>query len=200
MYPDLHRNLLLVMICFFSHFHTSATWFHAILIHLRWLMDDTTYENYPVTKRCFSLTFLVQAGKYAKQGLVWTIRHWLIGESDMMKNVEKSWNHITKYFIELNIDKSTLLPFELTKDTPYLALSGELWSVFYEYFNRNWSCYKGFLLFHTLWFDIQRFGHDVQYPIQTFGLAMFSDHKNGYTIWNERVQWKYKNIYLSSGL
>ena len=39
------------------------------------------------------------------------------------------------------------LPFELTKDTPYLALSGELWSVIYEYFNRNWSCYKGFLLF-----------------------------------------------------
>ena len=28
-----------------------------------------------------------------------------------------------------------MLPFELTKDTPYLALSGELWSVFYEYFN-----------------------------------------------------------------
>ena len=40
-----------------------------------------------------------------------------------------------------------MVPFELTKDTPYLALSGELWSVFYEYFNRNWSCYKGFLLY-----------------------------------------------------
>ena len=40
-----------------------------------------------------------------------------------------------------------MLPFELTKDTPYLALSGELWSVFYEYFNRNWPCYKGFLLY-----------------------------------------------------
>ena len=40
-----------------------------------------------------------------------------------------------------------MLPFELKKDTPYLALSGELWSVFYEYFNRNWSCYKGFLLY-----------------------------------------------------
>ena len=40
-----------------------------------------------------------------------------------------------------------MLPFELTKDTPYLALSDELWSVFYEYFNRNWSCYKGFLLY-----------------------------------------------------
>ena len=42
-----------------------------------------------------------------------------------------------------------MLPFELTKDTPYLALSGELWSVFYEYFNRNWPCYKGFLLYHA---------------------------------------------------
>ena len=43
-----------------------------------------------------------------------------------------------------------MLPFELTKDTPYLALSGELWSVFYEYFNRNWPCYKGFLLYLLL--------------------------------------------------
>ena len=40
-----------------------------------------------------------------------------------------------------------MLPFELTKDTPYLALLGELWSVFCEYFNRNWPCYKGFLLY-----------------------------------------------------
>ena len=40
-----------------------------------------------------------------------------------------------------------MLPFELTKDTPYLALSGELWSVFYEYYNRNWLWYKGFLLY-----------------------------------------------------
>ena len=48
------------------------------------------------------------------------------------------------------ISLHNMLPFELTKDTPYLALSGELWSVFYEYFNRNWSCYKGFLLYITL--------------------------------------------------
>ena len=40
-----------------------------------------------------------------------------------------------------------MLPFELTKDTPYLALSGELWNVFYQYFNRNWPCYKRFLLY-----------------------------------------------------
>ena len=37
-----------------------------------------------------------------------------------------------------------MLPFELTKDTPYLALSGELWSVFYEYFNRIDRVIKGF--------------------------------------------------------
>ena len=41
-----------------------------------------------------------------------------------------------------------MLPFELTKDTPYLALSGVLWSVFCEYFNINWPCYKGFLLYY----------------------------------------------------
>ena len=46
-----------------------------------------------------------------------------------------------------------MLPFELTKDTPYLALSGELWSVFYEYFNKNWPCYKGFLLY-VAWFKV----------------------------------------------
>ena len=43
-----------------------------------------------------------------------------------------------------------MLPFELTKDTPYLSLSGELWSVFYEYFNKNWPCYKGFLLYNCV--------------------------------------------------
>ena len=37
-----------------------------------------------------------------------------------------------------------MLPFELTKDTPYLALSGELWSVFYEYFTEIDRVVKGF--------------------------------------------------------
>ena len=57
-----------------------------------------------------------------------------------------------------------MLPFELTKYTPYLALSGELWSVFYEYFNRNWSCYKGFLLY-------------LQNEMSSILFNMFSDHK-----------------------
>ena len=37
-----------------------------------------------------------------------------------------------------------MLPFELTKDTPYLALLGELWSVFYEYFTEIDRVIKGF--------------------------------------------------------
>ena len=64
------------------------------------------------------------------------------------------WRPFIARFIIVNILQSSILislhiilPFELTKDTPYLALSGELWTVFYEYFNRNWSCYKGFLLY-----------------------------------------------------
>ena len=63
----------------------------------------------------------------------------------LVNTVETLYSTIyyNKYFIELHIDKST----------QYVALSGELWSVFYEFFNRNWSCYKGFLLYDAciLW-------------------------------------------------
>ena len=37
--------------------------------------------------------------------------------------------------------------FELTKDTPYLALTVELWSVFCEYFGEKLPCYEGSLLY-----------------------------------------------------
>ena len=36
--------------------------------------------------------------------------------------------------------------YTLTKDTPYLALTGELWSVYYENLGENWSCYNGTVL------------------------------------------------------
>ena len=35
------------------------------------------------------------------------------------------------------------LDFELTRNTPYLTLTNELWDVFCEYFGENWPCYKG---------------------------------------------------------
>ena len=60
------------------------------------------------------------------------------------------------------ISLHNMLPFELTKDTPYLALSGELWSVFYEYLNRNWSCYKGFLLYIYTWVLSKGVMHDLK--------------------------------------
>ena len=34
-----------------------------------------------------------------------------------------------------------------TKDTPYLALTGELWGVFSEYFWENWPRYNGTALY-----------------------------------------------------
>ena len=71
-------------------------------------------------------------------------------------SMQLQWRPFIARFIIANILYSSILislhnmlPFELIKDTSYLALSGELWSVFYEYFNRNWSCYRGFLLYTT---------------------------------------------------
>ena len=57
-----------------------------------------------------------------------------------------------------------MLPFELTKDTPYLALSGELWSVFYEYFTEIDRVIKGFYC--------TRFMIDSQHCITGSGLEL----------------------------
>ena len=36
---------------------------------------------------------------------------------------------------------------KLKTDTPYLALMGELWGVYYENFEEKWPCYNGTTLF-----------------------------------------------------
>ena len=51
--------------------------------------------------------------------------------------------------------------FELTKDTPYLALTGELWDVFCEYFDEKRSCYKGVLLYHIS-------GNNVHHKVRVY--------------------------------
>ena len=33
--------------------------------------------------------------------------------------------------------------FELTTDTPYFTLKGELWGVYYKHFEENWPRYNG---------------------------------------------------------
>ena len=38
-----------------------------------------------------------------------------------------------------------------TKDTPYLALTGELWGVFCEYLWENQLCYNGTALYLSSW-------------------------------------------------
>ena len=52
--------------------------------------------------------------------------------------------YCSKYFVELNIDKFTQY-VALWTHKRHPIPRPKLWSVFYEYFNRNWSCYKGFL-------------------------------------------------------
>ena len=39
--------------------------------------------------------------------------------------------------------------FWLTTDTPYLALTGELWGVYYENFEENWPRYNGTVLYQV---------------------------------------------------
>ena len=38
---------------------------------------------------------------------------------------------------------------KLTKETPYLALTGELWAVYYEDFDENWPRYNGTALYNV---------------------------------------------------
>ena len=42
--------------------------------------------------------------------------------------------------------------FKLTTDTPYHALMGELWGVYYENFEENWLCYNNTTLYVTMQF------------------------------------------------
>ena len=37
--------------------------------------------------------------------------------------------------------------FEPTKDTPYIAITGELWGVFYEDLGENWPLYNDIALY-----------------------------------------------------
>ena len=61
------------------------------------------------------------------------------------------------------------LEFDFTKDTPYLALTGELWGVFSEDFGENWSRYNSTILHFFQTEDLKFFypgslletGHDI---------------------------------------
>ena len=106
-----------------------------------------------------------------------------------------------------------MLPFELTKDTPYLALSGELWSVFCEYFNRNWPCYKGFLLywFHYVCPSIRRAcricagdqwipltkGQWCPKPIHVMTSCNFPLPSGNFVAYSNTVETLYSTIYYS---
>ena len=42
--------------------------------------------------------------------------------------------------------------FELTKDTPWLVLRGNLWNLYFEYFRENWPYHYGTIFYLQHWF------------------------------------------------
>ena len=71
-----------------------------------------------------------------------------------------------KEFIRCVHDNTT--DFELTKDTPYLDLTGKLWGVFGEDFGENWPNYNC----TELWYTCRGPGVGVTKPI--FSVPLFS--------------------------
>ena len=59
------------------------------------------------------------------------------------------WSNIVRYYINNYRNWGRISDAGSTKDTPYLALTGELWSVFYEYLWENWPCYNGTALCYS---------------------------------------------------
>ena len=51
--------------------------------------------------------------------------------------------------------------FELTLDTPYLALTGKVWGVYREYFGENWPRYNGTALYFASL--IEKTGYPLQH-------------------------------------
>ena len=78
------------------------------------------------------------------------------GQFNTLHTVYFSWNlstarchcNMVKYNMVLDttlqwLRRNLNQEFEPTKDTPYLALTGELWGVFCENFGKNWPRYNG---------------------------------------------------------
>ena len=129
-------------------------------------------------------------------------------------HLQIQWRPFIARFIIANILYSSILVslhnmlhFELTKDTPYLALSGELWSVFYEYFNRNWPCYKGFLLYGVCCHPAQHLWSlpvqlcECQLPPMLWRMAEVTDisgSKLGHHWFNWTLENKYQLVVILS--
>ena len=53
------------------------------------------------------------------------------------------WSHILRYCVITGTKAEYQSDAGSTKDTPYLALTGELWGVLCKHLWENWSCYNG---------------------------------------------------------
>ena len=75
--------------------------------------------------------------------------------SKLLFNTTVEWRYnrsnLSWHFIQRGHDSNrTLIRFQTT-DTPYLALTGELWGVYYENFEETWPRYNGITLYLIWW-------------------------------------------------
>ena len=63
-----------------------------------------------------------------------------------------TWLNITWFSIWFDNEVKYASEVIFTKDTPYLALTGELWGVFCEDLGENWPRYKGTALCMFIWY------------------------------------------------
>ena len=100
--------------------------------------------------------------------------------------------YYSKYFIELNFDKSTQYVALWThKRHP---IPRPKWSVFCEYFNRNWPCYKGFLLYSIclVFWSYVRISNWIHMIVSLCSQGHFTDI--GAIIWLPQCQWSVPEI------
>ena len=69
----------------------------------------------------------------------------------------------------------------LTKDTPYLALAGELWGVYCDEFSEYWSSYNGIALYqqkpHYLCLNVL-----YDYNLAVCGLETYTVYQKAYIV------------------
>ena len=80
----------------------------------------------------------------AIKGLAQTVLTWEGKVFAAADAAETDWKHkVTPERGDLMTEAKLKPEFVLTKDTPYLALTGELWSVYWEDLGENWLHYNG---------------------------------------------------------
>ena len=129
------------------YYYSSTVWSYkpwwAVDLQARYtvLNISLTYTNWKSTSMCFIHSQLI----YWNVVFTWVF---FITLCHKQSNVVISRSNLSRYYIR-HCDDSDW-DFRITKGTPYLALTGKLWSVCLEDFEENWPRYNGTALYTIL--------------------------------------------------